>query len=242
MSWEIACVTNVGGRKNNEDAADYEQSGETYCLMVADGVGGYQHGEYASNFVVQAIKERFLREPKAEAEILRKHLWEVVKEIAATIQTHPNLEEMRTTLSVVYLAREQAVVGYVGDSRVYVFHQQKILYSSRDHSVVMHMAMRGQLPMEEIRCHPQRNRITSSLGKKLPKEMGIVSLQPGFKAGDGVILCSDGFWELITEQEMLEALSISSSAEKWVREMERKVGNRLSAHSDNYTCLAALRR
>jgi len=239
MILDIACITNAGGRSVNQDCVGYANANNTWCLIVADGVGGYIHGEYASQLAVQYIKESFLSEPKVEEKILKLHMEAATRRISDIINANPTLNSMRTTLAVLYMNDKKIVGGYIGDSRIYILSNNEIFYYSKDHSLVMQMALRGEFHMNEIRGHPKRNVITSAIGKDFPKKMDTVSFNMSVSCTDGILLCSDGFWELVTEDEMLRVFAESTTSEMWLAGMEQLVGNRQSGRSDNYTCLAA---
>lgn len=240
MNLDLACITNSGSRTINQDFAGYERYGNICCLVVADGVGGCQYGEYAAYLAVESICQSFQKEPIVTEVVLHKHIQEASQHILDIIQKHPEMHTMHTTIAVVYLDENHVVVGHVGDSRIYIFHKGKIVYCSQDHSLVMQKVLKGELQADEIRSHPKRNIITSALGSQLPKQIDTRKIDFPFIPQDGILLCSDGFWELILEDEMLELLSISETTKQWVSEMERLVSNRQSSRSDNYTCLAAM--
>lgn len=236
---DIACITSAGGRAVNQDCPGYLESDGAYCLIVADGVGGYKRGEYASRLAVDSVKESFQTNPGADEKAVRLYMETAARHISDVISKTPDVESMKTTLSVLCLDGYQITGAHIGDSRIYVFHGGKVFYMSRDHSVVMRMVQCGELGVEEIRGHPKRNVLTSAIGKNPPKELDCVTFDISLDPMDGVLVCSDGFWELITEDEMITRLSGCSNAEHWLRGMEQLVGNRQSGRSDNYTCLAA---
>lgn len=239
MKLDIAHKTASGGKQDNQDCCDYMEKDNTYCLLVSDGVGGYQYGECASRLVVQAMKQSFSEQPTADEAILRMHMEAAARYIAETIRENPAMAMMRTTLAAIYAGNERIVAGHVGDSRIYIFSDQSLLYRSQDHSVVMQMVQNQELHTDEVRGHPKRNIITSAIGATPPKKLNTISFDGPFSPGDGILLCSDGFWELLTKSEMMEALRCSVDSAHWLNLMEQRVGNRLSANSDNYTCLVA---
>lgn len=241
MMLQTACCSRPGGRQENQDSYTIAEKDGAFCLVVADGVGGRRNGRYASQLATDAIRQSFLAEPDPTPETLRRHMEAAAQQISAASLEDPALRGMCTTLSAVYLGCHGIAAGHVGDSRIYILHNHKILYCSRDHSIVMQMVQEGRLQPEEIRGHPKRNVITAALGGSFPRQMDVVSF-PHFQSGrEGILLCSDGFWELILEDEMLDLMAKSQTAQQWLDRMEQLVGNRLSEHSDNYTCLVALR-
>lgn len=238
MKQDIAYITNPGGRKINQDSVAYAEAGGVCCLAVADGLGGYQFGEYASRLAVGYLRELFLQNPVANEENLRTHMRRTAQYISDVIRECPSMVLMRTTLVAAYLDSTQIVAGNIGDSRTYIFSGNNEIYCTQDHSLVMEMALRGELRIEDVRGHPKRNVITSALGAELPQKLDTITFDFPLCPGDGILLCSDGFWELIIEEEMLELLHHTGDAAQWLYEMDKRVGNRQFGRSDNYTCLA----
>ena len=238
---DIAYTSSAGGRKANQDSVGFTRKNGGYCLAVADGVGGYSYGEYASKLTVQHIKDLFAQRPEISQNNLRQHIEETANFIGAVVQKNPEFHSMRTTLAAVYLNQERIVTGYVGDSRIYIFWNSQVYFCSQDHSLVMEMVQRGELPLEQLRGHPKRNVITSSVGSGHPSHIDVETHEIPLGSIDGILLCSDGFWELLSEREMINLLGKTSSAGQWLQEMEQRVGNRQTGRSDNYTCLAARR-
>lgn len=236
---DIAYTSSAGGRKANQDSVGFTRKNGGYCLAVADGVGGYSYGEYASKLTVQRLKELFIRQPEISRNNLRRHIEETSDFIEAVVQRNPEFRSMRTTLAAVYLNQERIITGYVGDSRIYIFRDSQVCFCSKDHSLVMEMVQRGELPLEQLRGHPKRNVITSSVGGGQPSHIDVETHEIPLESIDGILLCSDGFWELLSEREMINLLAGTSSAGQWLQEMEQRVGNRQTGRSDNYTCLAA---
>lgn len=239
---DIAYFSHTGGRTANQDSVGYAQAGSAFCLAVADGVGGYRHGEYASALAVRCMKDFFQQQPLAYEQVLRRHMQDTAKYVADVIAANPALSDMRTTLCAAYLDGGRIVAGHIGDSRIYWFRQGALRYASQDHSLVMRLVQEGGLRPEQVRGHPRRNVITSAIGREMPPRLDVVSLAAAPGSRDGLLLCSDGFWELVLEEEMLSCLQTAENAGRWLQEMEGRLNGRLGAHSDNYTCLAAIRR
>ena len=242
MTLDIAYFSHTGGREANQDSVGYTQAGSAFCLAAADGVGGYRHGEYASALAVRCMKEFFRRQPQADERVLRRHMQETAQYVADVIAANPTLKDMRTTLCAAYLDGSRIVAGHIGDSRIYWFREGVLRYASQDHSLVMRLVQEGRLSPEQLRGHPRRNVITSAIGREMPLRLDVVSLAAAPGRGDGLLLCTDGFWELMLEEEMLSCLQTAENAGRWLQEMEGRLNGRLGAHSDNYTCLAAVRR
>ncbi len=105
------------------------------------------------------------------------------------------------------LARgHQAVWGHVGDSRLYFFRQGRILEQTKDHSVPQMLLAAGEITADEIRNHPDRNRLLANLGDGKPNRFR-VRKQIQIASGDAFLLCTEGFWEIVLEREMEAAFA-----------------------------------
>ena len=207
---EIWGMTDVGlVRKENQDAyaaEQHEASGHTVCV-VCDGMGGPAGGRQASQIAV-AI---FMEEMKAALmpEMTPKQLQEVSAQAAAKAneairEAASHSEECRnmgTTLVSAVSYCGGTVITNVGDSRAYHITGEGITQVTRDHSLVESMVERGDITAEEARRHPNRNLITRALGPDM------TALCDGYicpmKAGEYLLLCTDGLVTTVTDQEML---------------------------------------
>lgn len=224
----------------NQDACGYLLRDGVYCLVTADGLGGYEYGDYASRLGVHTMLEAFSRKPDCSEAAARDYIDYTARHFSQEISRHAHLKTMKTTLSVVLTNGRKTVCAHIGDTRIYILRENEILYQSRDHSLVQSLVDKGEIRQNELRQHPNRNKILSAIGHNGYGASTVLPLTTPLRRGDGILLCSDGFWELAMEQEMLEALANADSTEKWLADMEAKVCNRMTGRSDNYTCLAGI--
>ena len=148
---------------------------------------------------------------------------------------------MKSTAAAVFLTDKRLSVCHIGDSRVYVFGKKKILYRTLDHSVPQMLASAGEIKEKNIRFHPDRNRLLRALGEEsavVDYDMYSMNLSPNV---DGVLLCSDGFWEYVEERDMIRTLYKADSAEKWIFDMEGLVLKNGKDHTkDNYSAIGIM--
>lgn len=128
--------------------------------------------------------------------------------------------------------------AYIGDSRLYYFHHGQIQYQTLDHSVPQMLVAAGEIPKEKIRDHPDRNRLLRVLGDRERKiryqEIQPIPLEPG----DCVLLCTDGFWEYVLEEDMEKDLAKAKDLNDWMTRMKKKVRRRgFFERQDNYSAL-----
>ncbi|WP_372906400.1 PP2C family protein-serine/threonine phosphatase, partial [Rhodohalobacter sp.] len=177
-------------------------------LIVADGMGGENAGEVASNLAQATVKEDFdqLEEaPDSTAEkeeflaksILRAHQ-------AVVNHQHKNLETagMGTTLVIAWVIEDLVHVAWSGDSRCYIYNGQQSLYPfTEDHSLVWKMVEDNQMTPEEARVHPESNIVTQSLGDEKNPPQPSVKTAKLFK-GNRLILCSDGLNGMLSDEQI----------------------------------------
>jgi serine/threonine protein phosphatase PrpC len=153
---------------------------------------------------------------------------------------HPEYSRMRTTL-VLLLAdpeAETALWGHAGDSRLYHFRNGEIAARTKDHSAVQALVDAGELEPDEMRDHSMGNRITRSLGDSGEANPDVIESAATLQPGDAFLLCSDGFWEGVPEDRMLDALDAAASPETWIDAMATHIEDTAADDHDNYTAVA----
>ncbi len=231
--FKIATYTNIGGRPRNEDTVMWKKHEEKrLCVVVADGLGGHGGGELASARASELICGRW--SGQVDEEVLR-NLVKAANEAVLAIQT-PQCS-MKTTVVALNLMASRAVWAHAGDSRLYRFLDGKLQFQTRDHSAAQIGVMLGQITPDQIRHHPDRNRVLRALGQdeELQVETGSCPIGPGRTA---FLLCSDGFWEYVLEEEMERDLKAASDPEDWIRLMRERLAERVPADNDNNTAAA----
>ena len=180
-------------------------------FMVADGMGGYAHGQEASRLSVQMMIDRVLPKLSGNSELheadFRQLLVDGVQAANQAIhqRNKEHRTEMGTTITAALVVGLTAFVANVGDSRTYLYRESEGLRKiTRDHSVVAYLVEAGIIKPDNIYTHPQRNRIYRSLGSQsmIQVDTFIEQLQPG----DILLLCSDGLWEMVRDPGILQIL------------------------------------
>jgi serine/threonine protein phosphatase PrpC len=238
MVWEIATAQSLGGRGNQEDGLVVLRSAQDKQLMfaVADGAGGHADGEKASSAAIERLKSSFAAAPSdasAAKHWLAKTLTEANRAVSllGSGATAP-----RTTVVVAYIGLNSAIVGHVGDSRLYHFSGSKMAFRTRDHSVVQLLLDIGRLKENEMNTHPDRSRLTKALGgdDKLEPDLAELSLA----SGDGLAVCSDGVWEHVEAEEINAALQ-ASALDVATRQLVELATARGGSNADNATLILA---
>ena len=206
--------THIGNvRASNQDAL-VVQPGEFGLYGVADGMGGHKAGDVASKMAV-AIVEKTLRCPSPAADLLRAAIEEANCLIYEEQLDNPDYSGMGTTMTVIWEDKTRVLLGHVGDSRAYRLRQGKLDQVSQDHSMVAELVRDGFLTPEEAARHPYRNIITRALGADETVDVDIMELSR--LPGDKYLICSDGLYEYVPDDEMralLSSLSMEEAADK----------------------------
>lgn len=231
MKTDVASYSALGKRKNNEDSVSAAACKAGLLAIVADGLGGLANGEFASQAAVKIINNRLVDNDISEDDIEDA----VLAANDEVLAIHKDRPEAMTTIAVLWLGEDNAAAAHVGDSRIYQFRNGEIIYQSLDHSVSQLAVMAGDIRPEEIRNHKDRNKLTRVLGSEVEPKVVVRMLR--VMAGDRFLLCSDGFWEMVTEEQMLHLAARCSDADSWLKEM-RAIAEPRS--KDNNTAVAVI--
>lgn len=225
----------VGGRETNEDACCAEHYGDGCLLVLADGLGGCERGEVASNTAVQAIHDYYIA--NAESPDIEEAI-NLANSRVIDAQGDEK-KKMKTTITVAHVAQDRVILAHVGDSRIYAFLDGKIVYQSIDHSASQMAVLVGKITPDQIRHHEDRNILTRALGVSYDLKVDITSL--GVWEYDALLLCSDGFWEYIVEDQMCQCLSEAQTAQQWLDAMRKIADADAPANRDNNTAVVYMR-
>lgn len=209
MVVRIVTATDVGlQRKNNEDSCVIVD--ESGLCVVADGMGGHLGGEIASHIAIETVGQAFKGRPKdhderKDAELLTKCIKAANKEIYRRGNADPALKNMGTTIVATVVVRDYVVTANVGDSRIYRMRDGRLEQVSEDHSWVGELRKKNLISEEDARSHPLKNIITRALGMEPGVEVDVK--WDKVKSGDVYLLCSDGLTDLVTDSEILKAMT-----------------------------------
>ncbi len=230
-----ASYTKPGTRPVNEDyVVTYDNNGNM-LVVVADGLGGHDKGEVASKHVAEYIKEHYCFENEINEE-LRRVIVGAQDSLLELQRKEKAVNAMKTTVVALVIRGEKACIAHVGDSRGYVFEKGKRYSRTLDHSVPQMLVLAGDIKEKEIRCHAERSSLLRVLGSPWEKDAVESSDEIDLKKVKAFLLCSDGFWELITEKDMMRCLKKAKSPDEWLLKMAEIVEkNGKGKEMDNYT-------
>lgn len=197
-------------RPQNEDS--YLELPGRGLYAVADGVGGAQGGDVASQTAMEILSEAFANAAADESaeQIIRAAIETANNAIYQMAMDIPQLSSMATTIAVLNLADGFATIAHVGDSRVYRFDAEGMIFrETQDHSVVEEEVRAGRMTPEQAVVHPSRNVISRAVGaeKQVQIDLKTFPIEPGSM----FLLCSDGVTRHITDNELGELLATGMS-------------------------------
>ena len=230
---EIGNHSDVGQvRKINQDQFGSASNARGDLYVVADGMGGHQGGEIASQMTVNSLcksfKESFHDNPR---QFLQNGIMEVNQQVLAKAEEDPTLKGMGTTIVAVIIYDGDAYYAHVGDSRIYLFRQHKSKQLTKDHSFVQQLVDQGIITEKEAETHPEKNRILQAVG--------IENITPDYSTeklykGDTLLLCSDGLTGLADDGDILKIIGKYSAMEASKELVE--IANNRGGH-DNITTI-----
>lgn len=232
------------GRKDQQEDAVWpsfrDVSTDSPCIVLCDGVGGSEHGEVASQTSSGVIGNYLTR-------IINKTGSVSVDDIHAAVDlAYDELEKidaepvkegtvsMATTLTCVCIFSDGVFAAHMGDSRIYHIRPgQGLLYQSADHSLVNALLQAGEITLEEAKTFPRKNVITKAIQPhSVKRSKAEVHHLTDIKAGDYLFLCCDGVLEQLTNERLVEILSMDLSDREKVNMLEAESSDRTR---DNYT-------
>jgi protein phosphatase len=196
-------------------------------FAVADGMGGAAAGEVASETAISHLQEAFA-EAKPTADNLRGAAQAANRAVWDQAEANPEMRGMGTTLVAMALVEGGRVAAInVGDSRLYLFHNDALQQVTSDHNLVAELVAEGRLSKEEAEYHPRRNIMTRALGvdPEVPVDLFMLDAEPG----DRFLLCSDGLPRELPDDQIASLLrrlaDPGEAARELVNEAKRRGGN-----------------
>lgn len=235
---KYASLSKPGNRKCNEDFVKISSIGNRHCFVLCDGLGGHNLGEYAA----QTAGNTFIDELYYcdNISVFLKNAFDIAqKKIIKYKNSNDIKSDMKTTAVCLVSDEINMYVGHVGDSRFYGFKKNGEYIRTYDHSIPQILVQSGTINETQIRNHPNRNMLLKALGDKADEELCELQVPLLLSDFSALLLCSDGFWELIDEEEMKKTLSLSSSANDWLEKMFEIVeAGGANREMDNYSAIA----
>lgn len=230
--------TNQGGRSHNEDSVGSLKSGESGIFVVADGLGGHRFGETASACVRDTLLEGWRPDEENRVQWLEKQIAEANTRLLALWREKNSV--LKSTVVALAVDGGKAVWANVGDSRLYFFHACRLYAFTEDHSVSYKKYKAGEITREQICRDEDQSCLLRSIGSEERSEADIRICDVPLEVGDAFLLCSDGVWEYLKEEEMLIDLLKAENAREWAELLLLRMMPRLDDGNDNLTLLTLM--
>lgn len=203
-------------REDNQDSIhfsnDEHPAGHGLLFAIADGMGGYAHGGMASLLALESFSNilasqnggSITKTLQRGVEIANLHVYQKAQQLGAG--------RMGTTLTAAYVFGDILYLAHVGDSRAYLIRDGRSICLTEDHTAVGDMVRSKLISSDKIRTHAQRSVLTKSVGTDLFIQPDIT--QQKLKEGDRLVLCSDGVWSVIEDEEFAQVVSDSPTVDE----------------------------
>ncbi|PJA99170.1 MAG: serine/threonine-protein phosphatase [Ignavibacteriales bacterium CG_4_9_14_3_um_filter_30_11] len=234
MIFNYITVSRTGlKREHNEDHIGVFEVDGGLLIVVCDGLGGNQGGEIASKLAVDIINEEFKNMSKLGViERIQRSILKANDTIIQESSEDDNSNGMATTAEVLFLKKDFAYWGHVGDSRIYSSRKEKLQLLSKDHSLVQRLIDEGYITLKEAENHPNKNIITRALGDNNVLEVDLSKMKLKKKENNRFLVCTDGVSGVLTNNE-IEILINNSNLSNIADKMSQLIEER--GAPDNYS-------
>ncbi|WHX27117.1 Stp1/IreP family PP2C-type Ser/Thr phosphatase [Virgibacillus halodenitrificans] len=210
-------------RNHNEDSGGvFYSSSKQLLAIIADGMGGHQAGDVASQMATGLLKEKWeqcdkLTSPQEAEDWVSRAISDINKSIYKKAIEKEECRGMGTTVVITICTKEFMTIAHIGDSRCYLLHDNILRQMTEDHSLVNELVRSGQITKEEAEYHPRKNVLLKALGTEEDIAPSVRSLE--WQKDNILILCSDGLINKVTDLELGEFLSSSKDIRQIGEEM-----------------------
>jgi PPM family protein phosphatase len=240
VNFDLAADTRIGARRVNQDRLGHWKTDEALLLVVADGMGGHLRGEVAAQLSVEVFAAEFDRQARpriADPESFLKTAMNAGHAAILLETQRMRLAESPRTVIVACLIQDGiAWWTHVGDCRLYLIRESRVVHRTRDHSVVQQLVDQGRIREEAMESHPERNRLLQCLGGMLAPRPEPAAREQ-LANNDVLLLCSDGFWGPLPQRQMIHSFTtrpVREAVDELAVLAERRAGERC----DNVSVLA----
>lgn len=223
---KYAALSHKGNaRKNNEDSFYIpDGKGPENLAIVADGMGGYRGGEVASALSIETVRNYIAANHDNSIQAKTKTIIDAIKAANSAVYDYAATNEflygMGTTMVLLYVLENTALIANIGDSRGYLVRGNRIRQITTDHSLVQELVEQGRISPAEARNHPHKNIITRAIGSgdQSRAEIYEVTLRPG----DVILFCTDGLSDCVYDDDLLHAIVSNDSIQDAATELVAK--------------------
>jgi len=203
-------ATDIGKRGYNQDYFAHMISEKAACFVVADGLGGHDHGEIASKMLCEALMAEVTSHiediNRNKLEGMQRYLQRSYERMQQVILAEQGAIDTHTTLALAWLDDSQLITAHVGDSRVYRLNTEKVLWRTPDHTRVQSLFKQGKITEDKMGKHSLQNKLSRTVNLLAPPDVEIFIHLP-LQQSETLLLCTDGFW---TDTSFLEMVKLTN--------------------------------
>lgn len=238
MKYHVYQCTHVGKRENNQDFASQAKNSEWACFMVADGLGGHARGEIAA----QAVCEHLAKQAKAFHEAIlndpikgmQTFLKTAVSEAQQQVLKKYGEMDTQTTLALAWINQKNLISAHIGDSRVYILNQDRIIWRTPDHTDVQVLFEKGEITENDMSNHPLQNHLLNAINMFEEPDPDIF-VHPTLADDETLILCTDGFWGMCRQHDLMDLAQHKNALTKRLESMVDEIVDHSGGECDNVT-------
>lgn len=240
MPFQCFTESLMGARSENQDFALGFYLGSDLIALVCDGLGGYRDGGWAAAAFAHAIQSVATSMPPAPGQTPEQTVTDWLQsawsQFCQQRQLQRRHEQAQTTFTLAWVSTEFTLVAHAGDSRIYGLDQQQIMWQTRDHNLYQLGIMNGEIDPNKVTAAYGHNALLyRCVGSLKPLEPTIAVYDP-ITEDQAVVLCSDGVWAQVFDQEWLELVTATDAA-NCLGSLLRRAVQRGGARADNATAV-----
>jgi serine/threonine protein phosphatase PrpC len=245
MMMSTSHMTSSGDRIRNEDALVVTRGDGFSLLAIADGLGGHRGGGPAARCCIDTVAAAFSHAPGLSEATLQAIADAAARAVFALRQRAGEASNsMLTTLALLAVCDGQARWAHAGDSRIYWFRDGVLMDRTRDHSVAELIAAHTDGPEVLESAASDRNRLLRVVGLAATSQADIGETVVSLRPGDAFLLCSDGFWSMIADEDIASALDASATPDDWRSALEvllaGAIQRRINESRDDYSLIVGM--
>lgn len=233
----------IGGRDEQQDACKNLENKSSKFLILGDGMGGHSGGQVASETLIAEAEYAYKKYkdtiPNPE-EFFQSIIDGTISALVEYQKENPE-SDPHTTCVLALIQNNKLYVGHIGDSRMYLFTNKKFEKRSRDHSVVQMLFNEGEITEEEMATHPDQNKLLKSISTRKKVKVTFKEYELPAEKSNAVLICSDGFWEQVSTDEMQNQL-FKRPLEKALKTMVNEAKVRGGEEGDNISVVAYVQK
>lgn len=194
-------------RQSNEDSLGFYSTADAVLLVVADGMGGYNAGEVASKICVETLRDAFLGSDATPEAILQEGLLRADEEILRLGSADADLQGMGATVVAAIMTGMRVCYSHLGDSRLYLLHEDRLERLTRDHTVVQDLLDAGLITKQQSVGHHMSHIVTKAVGLRQLRPADIEVREKTLSPGGRLLLCSDGLTDLVSDDDIYRTIA-----------------------------------